>query len=397
MDATPTYDPNGFNIHSWRRRIPACERLVLMNNCSQTPQCDHTRMAAERYLESWSREVMDWDRWEEEVDALKKDFAAFINASPDEIATLTSVSEATAVLVSALTLKQRKRIVLTEAEFPCVAHIILAHGRYGLEPAWVSVRDEILHLEDYDRLIDESTLLVSATHAYYQNGYVQDIAAIAQKAHDKGAFIFVDAYQSAGVVPIDVKAMDIDFLATGTLKWMFGVPGIAFLYAKKELLPLLEPAHTGWFGRTDVFAFNPKLLDWHPTAKRLETGTWPVPAVYIARGGLQVVAEVGVDTIQAVTRPLSARLIERGRANGLKLYGTDDVTQKTPITSFLCPGDSHVAQDLMLKRGVIAPARGPVIRLAPHFYNTLEECDYAVDALADVYREPELLASTPRH
>ncbi len=228
--------PYGFNIEQWRRRVPACERLVLMNNCSQTPQTDHTRMAAERYLESWSREVMDWDRWEDEVDALKADFAAFINASPDEIATLTSVSEATAVLISALPLKDRKKVVLTEAEFPCVAHIILAHGRYGLEPAWVPIRDEIIHAEDYDPLIDESTLLVSATHAFYQNGYVQDIAAIAKKAHDKGAFLFVDAYQSSGIVPIDVKAMDVDFLTTGTLKWMFGVPGIAFLYAKKELL-----------------------------------------------------------------------------------------------------------------------------------------------------------------
>lgn len=389
--------PYGFNIEQWRRRVPACERLVLMNNCSQTPQTDHTRMAAERYLESWSREVMDWDRWEDEVDALKVDFAAFINASPDEIATLTSVSEATAVLISALPIKDRKKVVLTEAEFPCVAHIILAHGRYGLEPAWVPIRDEIIHAEDYDPLIDESTLLVSATHAFYQNGYVQDIAAIAKKAHDKGAFLFVDAYQSSGIVPIDVKAMDVDFLTTGTLKWMFGVPGIAFLYAKKELLPLLEPAHTGWFGRTDVFAFDPKLLDWHPTAKRLETGTWPVPAVYIARGGLEVITEVGVENIQNYTRTLSARIIERGRAQGLTLYGTDDVTLKTPITSFMCPGDSHVAQDLMLKHGVIAPARGPVIRLAPHFYNLPEECDYAVDALAQVYKEPELLASTPRH
>lgn len=389
--------PKAYDLDLWRSRIPACERWVLMNNCSQTPQCDHTRMAAEKYLESWNRDCMDWDTWTDVVQDTKAEFASFINARPEEIAMYTSVSEATAGLISGFRLDKRRKVVLSEAEFPCVAHILLAFQRHGLELEWVPVRNEIVHLEDYAAAIDESTLLVSATHAYYQNGFVQDVKAIAELAHAKGAYVYVDAYQTAGCLPLDVKAMDVDFLATGCLKWMFGVPGVAFLYVRDELVHLLEPTFTGWFGRTDWFAFNPKLLDWHPHAQRMETGTWPVGAAYIARGGIQVLKEVGPANIRAYTKELSRYVVEGGLARGLTVHGTTDVEQKTPVTAFVCPGDSHVAEALMRKRGIIVSARGPVVRIAPHFYNTPEECDYALDQLVEVFHDPELLASRPRH
>lgn len=386
-----------FDLDSWRRRIPLCEKLVMMHNCSQTPQTDHTRMAAERYLESWNRDGMDWEAWEAEVIAARHQFARLINADPDEVAMSTSVSEATASLVSGLPLDGRRKIVTTEAEFPGVAHTLVAHTRYGFELAWVPVHQGTISLDDYDAVIDESTLLVSATHAYYQSGFVQDIAAIAAKAHAKGALLYVDAYQTAGVVPIDVKAMDIDFLASGNLKWLFGIPGVAFIYVRRELSDRLHPALTGWFGRTDAFAFNPKLLDWHPTALRLETGTWPVAAAYVARAGMQVIEEVGIQNIRSWTQQLAGHLLAGGRERGLELFGPEDLACKTPVCAFVCPGDSHLAEDLMKKAGVRVSARGPVVRLAPHFYNTHEEVETALDRLAAVYASKELRASRPRH
>ncbi|NLT35459.1 MAG: aminotransferase class V-fold PLP-dependent enzyme [Gaiellales bacterium] len=392
----PSEEPP-FDLNGWRSRIPLCRKLVMMHNCSQTPQCDYTRMAAERYLESWNTAGMDWDAWTDEVAAARHEFARLINADPDEVAVSTSVSEATGSLVSGLPQDGRRKIVTTGAEFPGVAHTLVAHTRYGLELSWVPLQpDGTIRLEDYDDVIDDDTLLVSATHAFYQSGYVQDIAAIAAKAHAHGAMVYVDAYQTAGVVPIDVKAMGIDFLATGNLKWLFGIPGVAFIYVKRDLTERLHPALTGWFGRTDAFAFNPRLLDWHPTAQRLETGTWPVAAAYVARAGLQIIRQVGVGNIRSWTQRLSAQLIEGGRARGLRLYGTDDVERKTPVCAFVCPGDSHRAETLMKKADVMVSARGSVIRLAPHFYNTPEEVEIALDRLADVYASPELAASTPR-
>lgn len=380
----PAYD-----IGAWRRRIPILGSMIPMNNCSQAPQLDVTREAAEAYLDSWNRAGMDWDAWMAETYKAKVEFARLINASPDDIAVSSSVSEATAGLASALDFSgERRRVVTTEAEFPSVAHVWQAHAKYGLGLDWVPVRDDIVYLDDYDDVIDERTLLVSASHAYYQNGYLQDVAAIAHKAHDKGALLYVDAYQSLGVTKVDVQAMDIDLLASGNLKFLLGVPGIAFLYVRPGIVERFEPAVTGWFGRANPFSFDARGLDWAPTAARFDTGTPPVINAYISRAGMAVINEIGADAIVDWTRQLTRRLIEGGRARGFHLHGIDDPARKTPSTAFLCPEDrSHAVEALLLKRGVLAAARGPVIRLAPHFYSTLSDVDTALDALQAVFEE----------
>ena len=398
LDVTGQAAPPGplYDLAAWRRRIPLLASFIPMNNCSQAPQLDVTRAAAEEYLESWNAAGMDWDAWMAEAYRAKEEFARLINASPDEIAVSSSVSEATAGLASALDLRgPRRKVVVSEAEFPSVGHVWLAHRKYGLDVDWVPVRGGLTYLEDYERAIDEHTLLVSACHAYYQNGYVQDVAGIARVAHERGALVYVDAYQSLGVEPVDVKAMDIDILASGNLKYLLGVPGIAFLYVRRDLIERLHPAVTGWFGRENPFAFTIRDLTWAPTAARLDTGTPPVINAYISRAGMAVINELGVDAINAWTRQLSRRLVEGGLARGFTLHGTPDPQRKTPSTAFVCPGDSHAVEVLMRRRGVIAAARGAVIRLAPHFYSTLAECDAALDALQAVF-EHDLPAQAGR-
>ena len=265
----PAYDLDG-----WRQQIPLLEQFIPLNNCSQTPQTHRTRAAAEAYLDSWNRDGMDWERWMEEVYLAKVEFARLINASPDEIAVTTSVSAATASLASALDLSDpRRKVIATEAEFPTVAHVWLAHQKYGLTVDWVPVRDGLVNLDAYDAVLDDETRIVSACHGYYQNGFKQDLAAIAEKAHAHGAWLYVDAYQTLGTCPVDVNALGIDILSAGSLKYLMGVPGIAFLYVRHALIDRLHPAVTGWFGRANPFAFQVKPLDWAPTAARFDTGT----------------------------------------------------------------------------------------------------------------------------
>ncbi len=382
--ATPPFD-----IAAWRARIPLLQSRIPMNACSQGPQLDVTRAAADEYLDSWNRAGMDWEAWMAETYRAKEEFARLINASPDEIAVSSSVSEATASLASSFDLTgARRRVVVTEAEFPSLGQVWLASRKLGWEVDWVPVRDQIIYPEDYEPVIDERTLLVSATHAYYQNGYKQDLAAVAERAHARGALIYVDAYQSMGTCPIDVKALDVDLLATGNLKYLLGVPGIAFIYVRADLVERLRPVNTGWFGRVDPFSFEVKGLDWAPTAARLDAGTPPVVNAYISRAGMAVINEVGPVNIEAWTTELSRYLIEGGTRRGFKLHGTDDLARKTPSTAFFCPGgDSHRVEESLNERGVVASARGPVIRLAPHFYNTLEDCEAALNALQAVFEE----------
>jgi len=384
---TATHTAPAYDIGAWRRRIPILASFIPMNNCSQAPQTDRTRAAAERYLESWNGDGMDWDSWVGEAQLAKQEFARLVNASVDEIAMFSCVSEAASAVASSIPFGARRdKVIVTEAEFPTIGHVWLAQEKRGARVSWVPVRDGRIELHDYDRLIDGSTAIVSATHGYFLNGFMQDVPAIAAEAHSRGAKVFIDAYQTAGTTPIDVKAMDIDFLAAGNLKFLMGVPGVAFLYVRRELIGSLTPMLTGWFGRENPFAFDVKRLDWSRTASRFDTGTPPIINAYIARAGMQIINEVGPKAIRSWLETLGQRLIDGGDTRGLTLHGTRDMSHKTATTAFVV-GDSHAVEAAMRERGIIASARGPVIRIAPHFYSTVEDVDAALDVLATVIRE----------
>lgn len=378
-DAQPDYD-----IGAWRRQIPLLASLIPMNNCSQAPQTDATRAAAERYLDSWNESGMDWDTWMTEVALAKAEFAKLIGASASDIAVFSSVSEAASSVASALDLGgNAKNIVVSEAEFPTVAHVWLAQQKRGACVRWAPVRDGAIDPAVYDTLIDDRTALVSACHGYYMNGFMQDTARVVMRARAAGALSFVDAYQTLGTTPVDVRALGVDFLASGNLKFLMGIPGIAFLYVRPEIVESLQPSVTGWFGRANPFAFEAKSLDWAPAASRFDMGTPPVINAYIARAGMEIINTVGPAKIRTWLEVLGQRLIDGGRARGLALHGTDDMRHKTSTTAFVVR-DSHAVESAMRDRGIIASARGEVIRLAPHFYTTIDDVDHALDALAQV-------------
>ena len=373
-----------YDIDAWRRRIPLLASCIAMNNCSQAPQTDATRAAAERYLESWNTKGMDWDAWMEEVALAKAEFAKLIGAAADDIAVFSCVSEAASAVASALDFSgTRTKLVVSEAEFPTVAHVWLAQERRGARVSWVPVCDGTIDPGSYDALIDEHTALVSSCHGYYMNGFVQDVARIAARAREAGALSFVDAYQTLGTIPVDVRRAGVDFLVAGNLKFLMGIPGIAFLYVRPEIVETLHPTVTGWFGRANPFGFEAKSLDWSPTASRFDTGTPPVINAYVARAGMSIINEVGPSGIRAWLELLGQRLIDGGRARGLTLHGTPDIHCKTATTAFVVR-DSHAVEEAMRLRGIIPSARGSVIRLAPHFYNTIDDVDRALDTLAAV-------------
>jgi selenocysteine lyase/cysteine desulfurase len=377
-EQAPRYD-----IDTWRRRIPLLRSCIPMNNCSQAPQTDATRAAAERYLESWNTSGMDWDSWMTEVALAKSEFAKLIGAEGKDIAVFSSVSEAASAVASALDFRSRNQIVVSEAEFPTIAHVWLAQEKRGAKVEWAPVHGGTIGLDAYE--LNARTALVSACHGYYMNGFMQDTAGIAARAREAGAYMFLDAYQTLGTVPVDVRALGVDFLAAGNLKFLMGIPGIAFLYVRPEIVGSLRPSVTGWFGRANPFAFDARSLDWSPTASRFDAGTPPIINAYIARAGMEIINTLGAANIRAWLEVLGLRLIEGGRARGLTLHGCDDMRRKTSTTAFVV-ADAHAVEHAMRSRGIIASARGDVIRLAPHFYNTLDDVDRALDALAGVVK-----------
>jgi len=378
---TPAYD-----LDEVRRQIPILGTHIPMNNCSQAPQSDVTRAAADEYLSSWANDGMDWDTWISRTEQARAEFAAFVGADTADVAVATSVSQATSSVASALPWRgRRNRIVASGAEFPTVGHVWLAQERYGAVVDWVPVRDGAVHLEDYERHIDDQTLVVSACRGYYQTGFKQDIPAIAELAHAQGALLFVDAYQTMGSEAFDAPSSGADFVTSGNLKFLMGMPGIAFLWVNPDVVSKFEPSITGWFGRTNPYAFDARHLDWAGGARRFDLGTPPILEAYVAAAGMAWLRELGLHAIESWNAELGRRCIEGALERGLVVLGPHDPGRRAPTTAIACD-DAHAIEATLRDQRIIASARGPAIRLAPHFYNTFDDVDRALDATATAIR-----------
>ena len=368
-----------------RSRVPCLDDYTPLNHCSQAPVTVDTLAAIDRFTQSWKSEGMDWDRWLEEVEGARRAFARIIDADPVDVAVFSSVSHATAAVASALDFRDpRSRLVLTEAEFPTVAHVWGWQARRGAELVWAPVDAGVVDAEALVASVDDRTRLVSVAHGHYESGALLDVRPVLDRAREHGALTFLDAYQTLGTHHVSVKETAVDFLAAGALKYLMGVAGIAFLYVRPGLADVLEPGTTGWFGRVEPFAFDAKRLDWAEGARRFDSGTPPILPAYVARAGMELLLEHGVPLIQDWVTHLGARMIERGRERGLTLLGPEDAAGRTANTAFDCGSkDSHQVEAALRASGFIASARGRAIRLAPHGYTTEEEVLAAVDRVAE--------------
>ena len=203
--------------------------------------------------------------------------------------------------------------------------------------------------------------MASVTQVYYLNGFKQDVKKIAEIAHSKGSLLLVDAYQCLGTEPMDVKEMKIDILVSGCLKYLFGIPGVAFMYVNPNLIQNLKPSVTGWFGQTNPFLFQTRYIDWANKTSRFDTGT---PRIDM----------------------LSAYALNGVVKRGLRTLSPFDVSKKGGTTAVVCGDvvDSHTMEKLLRDRNVIGSGRGDVIRIAPHFYTKPEEIDYALDCIKNI-------------
>ncbi len=365
-----------------RIEVPVLERVLPLSHCSQAPPNVRTLAAADAYLASWSEHVMDWDAWVGQVEIARSTFARLIGADPDEVAVGSSVSQLTSAFASALEFTERDEIVVDADEFPTVSHVWRAQ-----QPRGARVRPVDLGPEggpvDVDLLSASGRArLVSVSLGTYAQGALRDLDGVAEVIHHQGALLFVDAYQALGTLPVDVRALGVDVLAGGCLKYLLGVPGLAFLYVRRELAEQLTPAVTGWFGRRDPFAFDPT-LDWADGALRFDAGTPPVFEAYVCAAGMEWLLEVGLPEIRGWTLELSRRYLEGCARRDWEVLGPARAEHRTPLTAVRVEDAAGVERALRA-RGVVASARGQAIRFAPHFYNDLDDVDRSLDALERV-------------
>ncbi|HYT30506.1 MAG TPA: aminotransferase class V-fold PLP-dependent enzyme, partial [Actinomycetota bacterium] len=349
-------------LEAFRAQVPLLGSTIYLANCSQGPLSNPVRAAVDAFLATWADAGMHWEAWVGEVERARTAFADAIGADASDVAVGTSESQLVSSLVSALVTRPdggRRRILTSVAEFPGVAHAWMGAAKHGWRVDHVPwAIDEALSPGAVVDLIDDPTAVVSIPHVVYANGALVDPIPVVDEAHRRGALVFLDAYQSVGTMPIDARELGVDFLAAGALKYLMGTAGVAFLYVSPEVRGSLKPAATGWFGRTDPFAFDPATLDYPAAASRFDLGTPPILNAYVARAGIELVAGTGPAAIRAQVERLSAVAFEAAGELGLRVLGPASPEEKGAATA-IDAGDVHRAsraEEALRERSIVVAA-----------------------------------------
>jgi kynureninase len=338
------------------------------------------RARLEEYADTWmKRGIRAWgEGWWETPMTVGDQIARLIGAPPGSTVMHQNVTVASAVVLSCFPFTgERRRIVFGEGEFPSIRYLNQAQAAHGVEIVVVPGEQELVET------IDERTQLVLLSHVLFRTGRIQDVEPVIARAHEMGAHVLLDAYQSVGAVPLDVTALGVDFATGGSVKWLCGGPGAGWLYVRPDLAERLEPTLVGWQAHADPFAFEPEIR-YAGGAARFLTGTPNVPALYAATAGYDIVEAVGVERIRRRSLELTDRLMSLLDESGFEIVSPREPERRGATVVVRVPDAPSVHAELQL-RGILCDMRPDVgIRLGPHFFNTEDELEVAVAAIREI-------------
>lgn len=378
------------SLESFRDEFPVLERKAYLISASLGPVSLRAKAYLDEYIQAWEEmgapEPVWFERIFPRIREVKRVFARLIGADPSELAITTNVSMALSSILSCLDLTgERNRLVLTELDFPTDGHVWLAQERRGAEVVFLKSPDGLtVPVESFAEALDERTAAVCINRVLYRSSALLDAAEICRLAREAGAWSIVDDFHGAGIVPVDVRAMGCDFYTTGVLKWLCGGPGLTFLYARGDLIPSLEPTVTGWWGQRAPFSFDSMSLDYHPTARRLETGTHAAPIPFIAQGGLEIITEATPERIRERQWQLTDRVIERADSAGLPVRTPRVRSERGGVVNVGVGEEAEKVAKALYEQDVCVDHRGDGLRISPHFFNTEADIDRLFDALARI-------------
>jgi kynureninase len=373
----------GDPLLAWRPEFPILERTTYLVSHSLGAM---PRAAAERlkeYTDTWaSRGVRAWaEGWWRMPLTVGDAVARIIGAPPGSVVMHQNVSVCEALILSCFDFStRRKKIVYEGLNFPSVMYVYEAHRALGAEVVTVESEDGItVPLERFLAAIDERTLLVPLSHVIFKSAFIQDVAAIVRRAHEVGALVVADLYQSAGTVPVDVTAWDVDFATGGSVKWLCGGPGAGYLYVAPRLRGRLAPRLTGWMAHRAPFAFETGAIDYADDATRFLHGTPSVPALYAAQAGYDVVTAAGVAAIRAKSIRQVQLLVDLAREHGFRPHVPERPEQRGGMVILDVPHGQAVTRELLRREVIVDFRPGAGIRFSPHFYTTDDEISRALD------------------
>jgi kynureninase len=376
---------------AWREEFPILGQTTYMisHSLGAMPRRVQTRMA--EYAETWaSRGIRAWEEgWWEMPITVGNLVGAIIGAGEGEIVMQQNVSVCQSIVTSCFDWSGRRNKLVTDGlNFPSNDYIYHGLERQGARIVSVPSPDGMtLPAEFVIDAIDEDTQLVSLSQVAFRSSYLQDLAAIAKRAHEAGAMIVADLYQSAGTVPVNVRELGVDFATGGSVKWLCGGPGAGYLYVRRDRWDRLAPAATGWMAHEQPFAFQGGPIRYANDAFRFLNGTPNIPGLYAARSGYEIVKEIGVEAVRAKSIRQTKRLIELADAAGLKVNTPRDPARRGGTVILDVPNGYDVTRELTRREVLVDFRPGAGIRVAPHFYTTDEELECTVEAIVMVSHE----------
>src|ERR1700678_2964203 len=367
-------------IQEIRSRFPVFRTPIHLCSCTKGAVCDVAEGGLQEFVRLWQENGIPWNVWGERYEATRNLFAKSIGAKPEEIAVIYSTSQGISSIASALKFDKRKKVVMGDQEFPASGHIWLTQKLRGAEVTFLDSVDDRVPTESYRRAIDNHTAIVSLTHVSYKNGARSDVEGIVRIAHENGALVLVDGYQICGTEPLDVHALDVDFYVSGTLKYLLGTPGLAFLYVKESLIESWRPTVTGAFAQRTLFQDSLKSFEPASTARRYEMGTPSMPAIYGSAPALEYLLEIGMANIAGHIKTLRDALADGLRS--LQIPTKTSLQNVGPMIVVRTANAEAVAAKLAEKQIIVSP-KFDGLRISFHVYNTLDDICLVLEALAE--------------
>jgi kynureninase len=380
----------------YRPEFPILERTtyLISNSLGAMPRGVYDALRG--YADTWAgRGVRAWEeRWWMLASEVGDQIGALMNAPRGSVATFQNVTTCQAVVASCFDFSgKRNKVVYSDLNFPSVMYFWEAQRSRGARVHMVRTDDGIhVPTERLLAAIDESTLLVPVSHVIFRSAYINDARAIVQRAHQVGAHVLLDTFQSLGTVPFDVQQLEVDFVCGGVLKWLCGGPGTSYLYVRPDLGRKLKPTYTGWIAHQNPFAFEVGPIRYGEPPYRFMNGTPNIPALQTAVPGLKIVSEIGVQKIREKSVRQTTRLIALADQHGWRVNTPRNPQQRGGTVSIDMPGSQEVCAEL-LKRDILVDWRPNAgVRFSPHFYNSDQELETGIAAVEEILHARPALA-----
>jgi len=367
------------DIDKIREWFPITKHKVFLNHAAQSPLPKTVADAVRKYADDFSNfgdTSIEWN------DGGKPLFAKLIGAKKEEIAFIENTSVGMNIAASVLHYPPGSKIVTTDLEYPSVVYPWLRKS-LGVKVHYVKNVDGKILLDDVEKVVDDKTVAVAVSHVEYVNGFRNDLRALSEIAHKHGAYLIVDAIQSAGAIPIDVKKDDVDFLATACYKWLLSPPGAGYFYVKEELIEKFEPPFVGWASvKPEVFEtidfWDIWSLRLSETASRFEVGSPSFISLIGAAEALKMILNFGIENIEKRILKLTDHAMEAIKSLGLEIFTPEEKKNRSGIVLFKIRKPQELVAQLRQK-GIVVSARAHGIRVSPHFYNTEDEIDRLIE------------------